>query len=241
MLTRGVPISLVLHAVAFAAMLLWGDMVGRPETRTPSVISVRLVGSPAGGRAEPATSPPVPQAAPEEPAPRPDATRPPKEIPREKPREKAKVVPKEKPKPATGPRTSTATGAVKTSGTAAAGGSAGGTGISVGSGGPSVSGTDSDFPFAYYIQAIESRIVANWQPRQLGFGQRAVISCSVHFVVGRGGAVTQVRLVRNSGVGVYDREAVRAVQTSRLPPLPPQYRGNDLGVTFDFNLEPGAQ
>lgn len=241
MLARGVPVSVLLHALAFAAMLLWGNMVGRPQMRTPSVISVRLVGSPAGGRAEAAATPPAPQAAPEEPAPRPDATRPPKQIPREKPREKAKDAPKEKPKPGTGPRTSTATGAVKTTGNAGGTAAGGGTGVSLGSGGPSVSGTDSDFPFAYYIQALESRIVANWQPRQLGFGQRAVISCSVHFVVGRGGAVSQVRLVRNSGVGVYDREALRAVQTSRLPPLPPQYRGGDLGVTFDFNLEPGAQ
>jgi TonB family protein len=60
-------------------------------------------------------------------------------------------------------------------------------------------------------------------------------------VVNRTGVVSQVRLVRNSGMGVYDREAVRAVQTSRLPPLPPQFRGNDLGITFDFKLEPGAQ
>ena len=108
-------------------------------------------------------------------------------------------------------------------------------------GGTSVSGTDSDFPFAYYVQAVEGRIVANWHPRQLGFGDKAVVSCSVHFVIARNGAISQVRLVRNSGMGVFDREAVRAVQTSRLPPLPPQYRGGDLGVTFDFNLEPGSQ
>jgi TonB family protein len=84
-------------------------------------------------------------------------------------------------------------------------------------------------------------VVANWKPRQLGFGQKAVVSCSVHFVINRAGVVSQARLVRNSGLGVYDREALRAVQTTRLPPLPPQYRGSDLGVTFDFNLEPGTQ
>jgi len=44
--------------------------------------------------------------------------------------------------------------------------------------------------------------------------------------------------VRNSGVGVYDREALRAIQTVRLPPLPPQYAAATLGVTFTFNLEP---
>ena len=239
MLARGVPASLVLHAVAFAAMLLWGNLVGRPQAHTPSVISVRLVGAPAGGRTAPPTAVPEPEAEPDAPAPRPDPARPPKEVPREKPKEKAKEKPKEPartgPKPA---KTGTAAAAASAAGT---GGAGTGTGLSVGSGGPAVSGTDSDFPFAYYVQAVESRIVANWQPRQLGFGQRAVVSCSVHFVIARNGAVSQVRLVRNSGLGVFDREAVRAVQASRLPPLPPQYRGSDLGVTFDFNLEPGSQ
>ncbi len=105
---------------------------------------------------------------------------------------------------------------------------------------PSVTATDSDFPFAWYISLIESKIVANWQPRQLGFGSRAIVSCTVHFNIARNGRVTQVTLVRNSGVGVYDREALRAVQTSRLPPLPPDYRASELGVTFVFNLEPGS-
>jgi TonB family protein len=240
MLARGVPASLLLHAVAFAAMLLWGNLVGRPQVRTPSAISVRLVGSPGGGRSAPETAAPEPQAAPAEPAPRPDPVRPPKEVPRERAKDKPKQASPELPE--TGPKTkATAAGSGRPASAGSGSGSSGVNGASVGVGGPSVSGTDSDFPFAYYVQAVEGRIVANWHPRQLGFGDRAVVSCSVHFVIGRGGAVSQVRLVRNSGLGVFDREAVRAVQTSRLPPLPPQYRGSDLGVTFDFNLEPGSQ
>lgn len=236
MFARGVPASILLHTIALAAMLLWGNMVGRPQVRTPSVISVRLVGSSGGGRTASQTVAPEPQAEPEDPAPRPDQVRPPKEVPHKKTENKPKETSPAPPAAGAKPKT---TGAG--SGTPAGTGTGGRSGTSVGIGGPSVSGTDSDFPFAYYVQAVESRIVANWQPRQLGFGDRAMVSCSVHFVIGRGGAVSQVRLVRNSGLGVFDREAVRAVQTSRLPPLPPQYRGGDLGVTFDFNLEPGSQ
>jgi protein TonB len=238
MLARGVPVSILLHAVALAAMVLWGNMVGRPEIRTPSVISVRLVGSPAGGRTAPETAAAEPQAEAEDPAPRPDPVRPPKEVPRERAENKPKKSAAEPAEAGPKPKT-TAAGGGAPAGTGAGTGS--GKGASVGVGGSSVSGTDSDFPFAYYVQAVEGRIVANWHPRQLGFGDRAMVSCSVHFVIGRGGVVSQVRLVRNSGLGVFDREAVRAVQTSRLPPLPPQYRGGDLGVTFDFNLEPGSQ
>lgn len=236
MYARAVPASLVLHAVTFAALLLWGDRVTTQAAHVPSVIAVRLVDAP---RARPqeaaAESPPEPaQAEPEAVPAKPDVKRPPKELPREKPKEKEKEKPK--PKPAA------ATPAPKTAAPArGAGAPAAQDGAESGVVGPAVSGTDADFPFAYYLKAIESRIVANWHPRQLGFGDRAMVSCSVHFVVNRAGVVSQARLVRNSGLGVYDREAVRAVQTTRLPPLPPQYRGSDLGVTFDFNLEPGTQ
>lgn len=234
MMTRAVPASVVLHAAAFAALLLWGDRVTTQPARMPSVIAVRLVDAPRTRPQEAAAeAPPAPAAAEPEAVPaKPDVKRPPKEVPREKPKEKDKP----KPKPAAAlPAPKTAAPA-KAAGTPAAQ-----PGLETGVIGPAVSGTDADFPFAYYLKAIESRVVANWHPRQLGFGDRAVVSCSVHFVVNRAGVVSQARLVRNSGLGVYDREAVRAVQTTRLPPLPPQFRGTELGVTFDFNLEPGAQ
>ena len=101
-------------------------------------------------------------------------------------------------------------------------------------------GTDSDFPFAWYLSRVEGLIARNWNPRQLGFGKRAVVSCAVHFNIARGGAVSQATLVASSGIGVFDRESLRAVQTTSLPPLPPQYGGSSLGVTFIFNLEPGS-
>jgi protein TonB len=232
MMTRAVPASVVLHAMAFAALLLWGDRVTTQAAHVPSVIAVRLVEA---SVRESQSAPPAPEVKAEpvpEPEPvKPDVVRPPKDVPREKPKEK----PKDKPKPAVTPP-STATGPPKPE-AGVKGTTTGAAGLT----GPAVSGTDSDFPFAWYLQAVESKVVASWKPRQLGFGDRAIVSCSVHFVINRAGVVSQVRLVRNSGLGVFDREAVRAVQTTRLPPLPPQYRGTDLGVTFDFNLEPGSQ
>ncbi|MBM4131454.1 TonB family protein [bacterium] len=237
MLARAVPASMVLHALAFAALLLWGDRVTMQPARMPNVIAVRLVEAPRARPrdAAPEVPPDVAQAPVETPPVKPEAPRPPKELPKEKPKETPKER-KEAPKPAaakpapeiTAPVTAPATPASQP-------------GADAGVTGPAVSGTDNDFPFAHYLKAIESRVVANWQPRQLGFGDRALVSCSVHFVINRAGVVSQVKLVRNSGIGVYDREAVRAVSATRLPPLPPQYRGTDLGVTFDFNLEPGSR
>lgn len=238
MLTRAVPASVVLHGAAFAALLLWGDRVTTQPARMPNIIAVRLVESP---RARPQESAPevpvdVAQALPEPVPVKPDVPRPPKEVPKEKPQEKPQEKPKETPKPPAAKPAAKTTAPVQAPAVPATQ-----PGAETGVTGPAVRGTDSDFPFAYYLKAIESRVVANWHPRQLGFGDRALVSCSVHFVVNRAGVVTQVKLVRNSGIGVFDREAVRAVQTTRLPPLPPQYRGSDLGVTFDFNLEPGSR
>ena len=234
-MTRAVPASVLLHGAAFAALLLWGDRVTTQPARMPNIIAVRLVEAQRTRPLEsaPEVPPDASQAPVEAPPVKPDVPRPPKEVPKEKPKEDPKK--KEPPKPAAAkpaPRT-TAPVAGPTVPASQPGAETGVTG-------PAVSGTDADFPFAYYLKAIESRVVANWQPRQLGFGDRALVSCSVHFVINRAGVVSQVKLVRNSGIGVYDREAVRAVQTTRLPPLPPQYRGTDLGVTFDFNLEPGT-
>ncbi len=236
---RGIPASLALHALAFAGLLLYGSVAGRPQVAEPSVINVRLVEGPRGRAPAAAVTVSEPTTTPVEPVAKPDAARPPKQLPKEKPK------PKDKPKPAVRseglPGPAPATGKVGGTGSPGSTGVGRGGAAGVGMGGPGVSGTDRDFPFAYYLEAVKGRVIANWNPRQLGFGQRAEVSCSVHFVVNRAGLVTQVKLVRNSGVGVYDREAVRAVQTTRLPPLPPQFRGDDLGVTFDFRLEPGAQ
>ena len=46
MMTRAVPASLALHALAMVALLLWGDRVSTQEVRTPRVIAVRLVEAP---------------------------------------------------------------------------------------------------------------------------------------------------------------------------------------------------
>ncbi len=236
-MTRAVPGSVLLHVIAFAALLLWGDRVTTQPAHMPNIIAVRLVDAARSKPLEAAPDvPPEPaQAPPETPPVKPEVPRPPKEVPKEKPKEAAKEKPKEAPRPVAA-KPAPKTGAPVSAPAVPASQQGADAGVT----GPAVSGTDSDFPFAYYLKAIESRVVANWQPRQLGFGDRALVSCSVHFVINRAGVVSQVKLVRNSGIGVYDREAVRAVQTTRLPPLPPQYRGTDLGVTFDFNLEPGT-
>jgi len=51
----------------------------------------------------------------------------------------------------------------------------------------------------------------------------------------RSGQVTDVKVDSSSGVSYYDRAAERAVYAANpLPPLPPDYRNESLGVHLKF-------
>jgi protein TonB len=230
MLSRGLPVSILVHAIGLVVMVMFGNYVARTPVRPSHSIKVQMVHLPQLQER--------PAEVPDEVAVQPEPQReikaelPPKELPKPKPVDVPKVekVPQEKievqelpvAKPDETPKEPVAAIAKPI--------------VS----GPSAADTDTDFPFAWYLSRVEGLIARNWKPRQIGFGKRAVVSCAVHFSIAKNGAVTQVTLVRNSGVGVFDRESLRAVQTTKLPPLPPQFTGPSLGVTFIFNLEPGT-
>lgn len=230
MLSRGLPVSILVHAIALVVVVMFGNYVARNPVLPSRSIKVKMIHMP---------PPQVPEATvPDEPVVQPEPQKeikqdlPPKELPKPKPEEKPKVeaqpqekIEVEEPKPKEQVETPDKP-VEKVSKPVVSG--------------PSVSNTDSNFPFDWYLSRVEGLIARNWKPRQIGFGKRAVVSCAVHFSIARNGTVSQVTLVRNSGVGVFDRESLRAVQTTKMPPLPPQFTGNSLGVTFIFNLEPGT-
>lgn len=230
-MSRGLPWSVVLHGVILVLVVMFGNRVDRQILQPPRTLNFRMV------RPEPEVV--VTETTPEDPAPQPEPIRPepdpvlpPKEVPEKSPEREPEPDPvpvrePDPPAPESSPADDSTPAPDVAQPTAAPTLS-----------GPSVAGTDTNFPFAWYLSQIEAKIARNWKPRQLGFAERSQISCAVHFVIARNGAVSQVTLVRNSGVGVYDREALRAVQTARLMPLPPQYGAATLGVTFTFNLEP---
>lgn len=234
-MNRGLPWSILLHLIALGALAAWGGHVPQPPLEPHRVLKVQIARMPA---ATPQVSQPAPEPEPEpvipevEPAPAPppeEALLPPKEVPKrqepkpeKRPEREPDPVPVQ-PEPETRPepRDSTQTEAP----TAASG--------------PAVSGTDVDFPFAWYLNTVEGSISRHWRPRQLGFREGSSRSCVVHFMIGRGGQVSQVTLVRSSGVSLFDREALRAVKSAGLPPLPAKFPHRALGVTFVFTLESG--
>jgi TonB family protein len=57
----------------------------------------------------------------------------------------------------------------------------------------------------------------------------------VSFRIQRSGQVTDVKVETSSGTSYYDRAAVRAVYAANpLPPLPNDYRNEQLGVHLRF-------
>jgi TonB family protein len=223
-------VSVLAHA-GFVALLLF---VGKPRKApvfVPMSLPVRVVSPASLGRPEAA----VPVAAPAESAP-PAKAKPVIEKPTEKILPSAKAMPEpkklvkpEKQKPA--PEVVKSPGGPALELPSAAGapnGATSGAGVSFGA---SVTSFDADFPFSYYVEQLLSLIGANWFKPDSAEGT----SCVISFRILRSGQVTDVRIDSSSGVSYYDRAAARAVYAANpLPPLPPDYRNDALGVHLKF-------
>jgi TonB family protein len=225
-------VSIFVH-VGFLGLVL---LMGKPRKApvfVPMFLPVRVVSPASLGRPQAAPAP-APVAAPAEPAPAPKA-KPVIEKPSEKVLPSAKAMPEpkkaakpEKPKPAPGVAKPVGPALELPSAAGAANGSTSGAGVSFGA---SVTSFDADFPFAYYVEQLLSLIGANWFKPESAEGT----SCVISFRVMRSGQVTDVKVDSSSGVSYYDRAAARAVYAANpLPPLPPDYRNESLGVHLKF-------
>jgi TonB family protein len=239
--SRGLPFSILLHLLGLSLLAAFGTYVPQPPLEPRRILRVQLAKMPEAEpqvtqpAPEPETQPsielPEPQAEAPQRRPEPEPQLPPKEVP-EIVREEAKPAAEPDPEPEVAPpppREDPPAEAAPESLPAA---------VPVAAG-PALSGTDVDFPFAWYLNRVEGIVSGKWNPRQLGFREGSARRCVVHFMVGRRGDVSKVTLVESSGVDLFDREALRAVKASRLPPLPAKFTANQLGVTFIFTLQSG--
>ncbi len=236
-MTRGLPVSILIHILTLGLILVFGNSVNQRQFEVPQTIGVRLVELPKVPLRTVEKVDPVEIA--EQPKPKPEPRvqeeLPPKELPKPKPDPKPEIKP-EQPKeiiPPQEPSEETTANPLEATPEMP---DAAGTALASGA---SVAGTDANFPFAWYLSVMEGQVARNWNPAQMGFRNNSGVSCVLHFTIQRSGAVSQVTLTRSSGIGVYDREALRAVQSTRLPQLPGDFGSKTLGVTMTFNLESG--
>ncbi len=92
-----------------------------------------------------------------------------------------------------------------------------------------------DYKFHSYYLALKRKIELVWeypyQARRIGLQGRLLI----RFVINRDGSLADVRILRSSGSGLLDGEAVRAIRSaSPFPPLPQRMNTKTLIVTATF-------
>jgi TonB family protein len=94
-------------------------------------------------------------------------------------------------------------------------------------------GVVSNFPFSYYLISVRNSIARNWYEPQVTRRTR----CTIAFRIRQDGAVEDVRVETPSGVPTFDQTAARAVvASSPLPRLPADFKSDQLGVHFDFEV-----
>ena len=90
-----------------------------------------------------------------------------------------------------------------------------------------------NFKYAYYTNTIIRKIGRFWQWSESYGRLRAV----VYFKILKDGTVTDVKIKESSGDDGFDNNARRAVQlSSPFAPLPDGYKGDSLGVYFEFKF-----
>jgi TonB family protein len=101
---------------------------------------------------------------------------------------------------------------------------------------------DSDFPFAWYLNLLRTKITDSWDPpgdRLIAGRSRQVI---VSFRIARDGSVTDVRVQSGSETPGLDASARRAVERAKpFPPLPESYGRDVLDVAVRFTVAEGGR
>jgi TonB family protein len=240
-LSRMVLYSLFAHLVLVAVLaFIPGTWFGAEQSRERVVMSISLNGSPGpetggrnqiAGRAVQEVGEEVKQ-----PFALPPAPKPPEMVmptPKPAPTPKSRV---EKPAPPSATRKTTKGAEVRPGERIDTGGAAVPFGGLSSSGGQGLNaqtfGLD-NFCCPEYLQTMLQLIRRNWNSKQ-----GAVGTAVVKFVIRRDGALTQIEVAKASNNVILDLESRRAVyQTGKVPPLPPQYAGQNLTIHLTFEYQ----
>lgn len=227
------PAVPVIASVAVHAALVLGLFALRPEPRPPMppVYRVNLVAAPPGPRAVGVVQPPAatpPEASPATPPP----PRPVTQTPDVAPTARPAPAPRRKPQQST-PTPTPAAAAAKppppTQQPVAGGGPVGGTGADV----ATVRTPGIEFPYGGYLDNIVRQLVLRFRP-----GTNRALVADVSFLIRRDGSVSNIQVLRSSGVYAFDVEARGAVESAgqarAFGGLPRGFPDDVLPVTISF-------
>ena len=100
-------------------------------------------------------------------------------------------------------------------------------------------GGDFALRYPWYIEAVVRAINQNWMQNTIDPSVRAARQAHaiLNFTITRDGTFKNIRLTQSSGNQSFDNSAQRALLSiDRFPPLPSDYSGRYVDVTFDFDF-----
>ncbi len=86
-----------------------------------------------------------------------------------------------------------------------------------------------------YLNILFGKIRREWDNP---FEGDESISCTIFFQIDRHGRITDSAIEAPSGIEAYDQAALRAVLSTKAPPLPNQYELDQLGIHLVFRYNP---
>jgi len=87
-----------------------------------------------------------------------------------------------------------------------------------------------------YLKLVQQKIGRRWRPTDAATRGLREVSCVVSFRIGRQGEVIAPTVTVSSGLSVFDRRALAAVERSApLPPPPARFGNSGLEIDFRFN------
>jgi TonB family protein len=96
----------------------------------------------------------------------------------------------------------------------------------------SVTLTASDFPFAWYLAAVQRKITERWDVWAQPGRQPVAV-----FTIDRDGRVSRLAIEKTSGNGYYDQKALRAINDAvPFPPLPAEWPKPVLTIQLGFEF-----
>lgn len=96
-----------------------------------------------------------------------------------------------------------------------------------------VGSVDMDPLMQVYLERLKQIIMQHFNPPS-GMNVSKNTKTSVQFTVDRFGNITDITLKRSSGNQTWDHLSMRAIQISKLPELPPNYRAPAISLNFNF-------
>ncbi len=96
-----------------------------------------------------------------------------------------------------------------------------------------VGSVDMDPLMQVYLERLKQIIMSNFNPPS-NLNVKKSVKTTVQFTIDRFGGITAITLKRSSGNKTWDHLSVRAVQISKVPELPPNYRAPSLILHFNF-------